>query len=436
MPTYGSPLTYNQALSFNGRTFHAQCSYGGGADAYAFTRYTAPDGRWFGRAEVRANDPGISTDAAAGRDRSELQDQAKLARGAHWWLSVSFKIATTETPTGDYQDLLQVHGTANAGQSGGSPLFALEWKTATEALQFRRRWNPTGLDADYTDEPIMWADSGPADRNRFYNLVVEIVEGWSNDGLCNVWLDGVQVVNLSGINIGYNDVIGPYWKLGIYRGGSATDTLAVEYANPEIKDDGTSLFARVAAPISTADAPTAEPIKVSKQVAFAILLGPEGVKVAKQTAFAQLIYPKIDVSKQLDYGLLGRASVHIGKQVVYALLREPPAPIEGAVDFTASASLGLPYALDPELQVFGSITFQAAASLSLTYDLNPPFACEQPAPTIWAREGGTQTSWNCAPPTATAWACATDTVSADENLLLTVAGAPLLFINGREVKRA
>jgi hypothetical protein len=86
-------------------------------------------------------------------------------------------------------------------------------------------------------------------RDRWYRFVGRIVFGWNNNGACEVWMDGVKVVNLPTTNIGYNDLIGPYWKFGVYRAAVA-DTLVVEYANMEI--GATSLLSRVTSPLALA----------------------------------------------------------------------------------------------------------------------------------------------------------------------------------------
>jgi Polysaccharide lyase len=42
--------------------------------------------------------------------------------------------------------------------------------------------------------------------------------GSGNDGLLQVWKNGVQVVNQSPIQLGFDDGTGPYFKMGLYKG--------------------------------------------------------------------------------------------------------------------------------------------------------------------------------------------------------------------------
>lgn len=250
---YGNPLTYGQTVAFNGHSWLVQASYGGGADAYALTNYTTADGLRFDRVEVRANDPGISTDSASSRDRAEFQQQDKYNPLDEIWISYALRIKSGFTPTASFNVLGQIHGTANAGQAGGSGYYATEWVTADQKLHVRYRSNLTGLDADYTDHPVVDLTAGAATRDYWYRIVVKIVTSFTGTGSLTVWFDGDPVgsprVALTGINIGYNDTIGGYFKYGIYRGGAATDTMVVEYANVETQTGADALLGRIASPL-------------------------------------------------------------------------------------------------------------------------------------------------------------------------------------------
>ncbi len=38
----------------------------------------------------------------------------------------------------------------------------------------------------------------------------------SNTGILEIWQDGKQIVDEQNINIGYRELVKPYWKIGIY----------------------------------------------------------------------------------------------------------------------------------------------------------------------------------------------------------------------------
>jgi hypothetical protein len=54
------------------------------------------------------------------------------------------------------------------------------------------------------------------------------------------------MLNLTGISMGYNDPIGPYWQFGVYRSSSPED-LSVEYRNIEVSNS--SLANRIKLPL-------------------------------------------------------------------------------------------------------------------------------------------------------------------------------------------
>lgn len=174
---------------------------------------------------------------------------------------------------------------------------------------------------------------------------------------------------------------------------------------------------------------------VSKQVGYALVLGPDGLLVAKATGYATLVYPRIDLSKQVDYAQLANPNAQVAKQVVYALLREAPPEVEVSVDFTASATLDLIYSVEPELEVFVSLAFTATARLSITAERDPPFDCEPPETTTWTNASPITTDWSCTTGTTTAWTCADDVVSPSGlGYLLHVDGSYVLKANGSRIK--
>lgn len=68
-------------------------------------------------------------------------------------------------------------------------------------------------------------------------------------GQLQVWKNGEEVISANNIGTSYNDKIGPYWKLGIYR-SPMPQKLAIWFANMESSKDGsTGLLARKDAPL-------------------------------------------------------------------------------------------------------------------------------------------------------------------------------------------
>src|SRR6202007_3174590 len=64
-------------------------------------------------------------------------------------------------------------------------------------------------------------------------------------GAVDATVNGVAVSHYRG-ELGYNDAIGPYWKMGIYR-AAMSNTLAVDYDNVTITDITSSAPGKAAA---------------------------------------------------------------------------------------------------------------------------------------------------------------------------------------------
>lgn len=139
----------------------------------------------------------------------------------------------------------QFHATPDADDVQGSPVLAQQFSGDTFEIITRTHAddpgtaNPSGTSRYSTT----WLGSD------WVNLVyrVQFTRGTSTSEL-QVWMDGVEIVNLTGIAIGYNDAEGPYFKYGIYR-SAAAETTVIDYANVEVSTS--SLLDRVANPLPT-----------------------------------------------------------------------------------------------------------------------------------------------------------------------------------------
>ena len=61
-------------------------------------------------------------------------------------------------------------------------------------------------------------DLGPYQTGKWTDWVFHVKWSYLNDGVVEVWKDGKQVVSRVNSPIGYNDQVGPYFKMGIYKG--------------------------------------------------------------------------------------------------------------------------------------------------------------------------------------------------------------------------
>lgn len=212
------------------------------------------------RFEVRSGDRGYSGDAGNGNERSELVTTDQSDQGLLYdfneerWLSFGFMVETGASITAPFSIVGQVHDFHDSGDSVGlSPplcfvLGTTTGNTVNYSIQTRYDANPsTSVNPGSTTR---WSQT--INRDQWYNVVCRMVFGYSNDAQLQLWFDGEEKINLTGINMGFNHSTGGeagYWQYGIYRGSSA-DTLAVRYANMEQTTIGNTLLTRVTVPLA------------------------------------------------------------------------------------------------------------------------------------------------------------------------------------------
>lgn len=86
------------------------------------------------------------------------------------------------------------------------------------------------------------------ERGRWHHFVYRTRFNPFGRARLQVWIDGQQAVDLENASIGYNDVIGPYFKYGVYRPPGDPRPVAARYSNMELSYE--SLADRIARPLS------------------------------------------------------------------------------------------------------------------------------------------------------------------------------------------
>jgi len=195
------------------------------------------------RFEVRAGD-NWKHDTDFSRNRAELKSDTAQPLGQDVWFSYQMNIHGGPASTARFCLLGQFHHSNDPWDIGGSPPFAINLYPQTNTLRFIKRYT-ADRKTTTTIDTVMY-ETPPIRRDRWMHIVGHIVFGWNGDGTVELWLDGRKIVDLPHTSIGYNDMVGPYWKFGIYR-GQAPETLVVEYANMEL--GSASLLDRVGHPL-------------------------------------------------------------------------------------------------------------------------------------------------------------------------------------------
>lgn len=232
-PTYASVGAGQQAVA--GRVWNVQA-----ANDWSIQRASNRPGLRF---EAR---PGDFVEGQIDRVRAELQCTTKEpVSGSDVWVSYATKISVSPEILSTSMVLGQFHQTEDAGDFSGYPPFELNLHadglyvyTASVAAAAQ----PTSYSRTQRAGPIPFA------QDMWHNIVLRVRFGWSGNAAADVWIDGESVYSGAGINIGMNDVVGPYFKFGIYYAPqTALQTVVAEYRNFEIGPD--SLAGRVSNPL-------------------------------------------------------------------------------------------------------------------------------------------------------------------------------------------
>lgn len=174
------------------------------------------------RFEVRSGD--IWSPGGASSERTELFGSSSFDFERDVWISSRLMIEPGPENTGAWMVLMQVHRSPDPGDATASPPFALELDgTGVPIITTRGTSAPTN-----TGNPaptVRWRHPN-FQRGIWDHYVIRSRFSYSNTGELQMWRNGVQEVNVSGILNAYNDAIGPYPKFGLYRGVAAETTVA------------------------------------------------------------------------------------------------------------------------------------------------------------------------------------------------------------------
>lgn len=237
----GSQVATDKAILLNGVWYVAESA----AQTYAVQQHSTFDQMRF---EVRNGDQWASDSSSV--NRAELDGfPAEYPKAVTLWGAYSFAIEPGAAGSPDAY-IGQLHQTAEAGYTALDPPLAFHLVGTTLKIDTRTdngtppAGNPSAV-TRYSFTPT---------RGRWYNVVFKIKIDPAGTGLLSVWIDGTQVVNLTGIATGYN-AVGNYWKEGVYRNAESV-TFAIRFANVEFGT--TDLTARITAPkaLTTAKATT------------------------------------------------------------------------------------------------------------------------------------------------------------------------------------
>lgn len=179
------------------------------------------------RFEVRAGDTWAPSGSSSERD--ELQGIANFDFERDVWISTRMMIEPGPPNTGAWFVLTQIHRHPDAGDATASPPFALELDGAGTPI-ITTRGTTASTNTGNPPATVRWTHPAFV-RGQWDHYIIRSRFSYANTGQLQVWLNGAEQINLSGLLNAYNDQIGPYAKFGAYRGPSpAGETTVVWHA--------------------------------------------------------------------------------------------------------------------------------------------------------------------------------------------------------------
>jgi hypothetical protein len=158
-------------------------------------------------------------------ERSEIALRNKLRPGVDYAVSYEFMIAPGPRNAAAWVNIGQIHGTEDPeDHMGRGPLLAVQMHG--ERLQVVARADPQRTSVARHN---VWRHRDEADliRGRWYRMDMRLRIDPHGAGRLAVWRDGAKLGEYLG-PLGFNDAVGPYWKLGIYR-RTSPEPLAVSF---------------------------------------------------------------------------------------------------------------------------------------------------------------------------------------------------------------
>lgn len=114
--------------------------------------------------------------------------------------------------------IAQWHGTPDLhlGEISRSPNLGIEYRD--DKFLIRMNTSKARINKDNKtniDRRILYL-SEVVEKDRWYEFLIDVKWTHEDEGYFDIWIDGEQVVEYRG-GTAYNDCVGPYFKMGIYR---------------------------------------------------------------------------------------------------------------------------------------------------------------------------------------------------------------------------
>ena len=143
--------------------------------------------------------------------------------GGHYWYGISIYLANDYIPDNTWEIVAQWHGWPDGYTDGDKVIQPGEESWRSPILSIKTtggKWsirNRSTSIANTQSSKMDVFELGIYETGKWVDWVFHMKWSYESDGVLEVWKDGELVVNKQGANC-YNDRVGPYFKMGMYKG--------------------------------------------------------------------------------------------------------------------------------------------------------------------------------------------------------------------------
>ena len=191
-----------------------------------------------------------------GEKRSEVKVYKGYATiGKEHWYGFSVFLPEGFAINDNWEAVAQWHGTPDFGIGESYRSAAMALYTGNANLSETRgewtvnvRWDSkrnTFVDEEPVYEGIKTFEFGPYETGVWTDWVFHVKWSYKSDGFLEIWKNRIKVLGRGGPNC-FNDAVGPYFKMGIYRGGRGAGEARTIYHDEFKMADANSIYEDVA----------------------------------------------------------------------------------------------------------------------------------------------------------------------------------------------
>ncbi len=140
--------------------------------------------------------------------------------GKDWWYGFSVYFPKSWAKDNIWDLVAQIHGRPDLdiGEDYRNPILA--WYTDGDNIIIKNKWDAKRNTFEsgtrvYGGQRTLW--TGSIQKEQWTDWVMHAKWSYQEDGIVEIWRNGVKVVNSRGPNC-FNDKKGPYFDIGIYKG--------------------------------------------------------------------------------------------------------------------------------------------------------------------------------------------------------------------------